>query len=175
MGKSTDPVTLQIIQEALAGIGDEMFAVLKKTAMSPIIYEVLDAGTAVTLADGELAASGSGIPTFVGVLDKAVKRILELRGGPSGIQPGDLYITNDPYYGGVTHLNDVVLALPVFFRRQADRVDAQHRPLERCRRSHQRLDVHGRNRDLAGGAASARSKTVREWKSDRIRHPDDQG
>lgn len=115
MSKSTDPVTLQIIQEALAGIGDEMFAVLKKTAMSPIIYEVLDAGTAVTLADGELAASGSGIPTFVGVLDKAVKRILELRGGPSGIQPGDLYITNDPYYGGVTHLNDVVLALPVFF------------------------------------------------------------
>ncbi len=106
-----DPVTLQIIQEALTGIGDEMFAVLKKTAMSPIIYEVLDAGTAVTLPDGDLAASGSGIPTFVGVLDKAVKRILELHGAPS---PGDLFVTNDPYFGGVTHLNDVVLALPVF-------------------------------------------------------------
>ena len=29
-------------------------------------------------------------------------------------QPGDIFVTNDPFYGGVTHLNDVVLAMPVF-------------------------------------------------------------
>lgn len=109
-----DPFAASVIQASLLSAGDEMFAVLKKTAMSPIIYEVLDAGTAITLPNGELAASGSGIPTFVGVLDKAVKRILELQGGPDGTNPGDLFVTNDPYYGGVTHLNDVVLALPVF-------------------------------------------------------------
>ena len=28
--------------------------------------------------------------------------------------PGDVFVTNDPFYGGVTHLNDVVLAMPVF-------------------------------------------------------------
>ena len=63
-----------------------MFAALRKTAMSAIIYEVLDAGTAVTDGDGNLASSGAGIPSFVGVLDKAVKRILELHGaeGRSG-------------------------------------------------------------------------------------------
>jgi N-methylhydantoinase B len=88
-----------------------MFAVLRKTAMSAIIYEVLDAGTAVTAANGDLASSGAGIPSFVGVLDKAVKRILELNPEPG---PGDVYATNDPFYGGVTHLNDVVLAMPVF-------------------------------------------------------------
>jgi N-methylhydantoinase B len=108
---TADPITLEIIQEALQATGDEMFAALRKTAMSAIIYEVLDAGTAVTDRHGELASAGAGIPTFVGVLDKAVRRIIELH---PEIRPGDVFVTNDPSYGGVTHLNDVVLALPVF-------------------------------------------------------------
>jgi N-methylhydantoinase B len=91
-----------------------MFAALRKTAMSAIIYEVLDAGTAITDAVGNLAASGAGIPSFVGVLDKAVQRIIELNDAPGAIGPGDVFVTNDPFYGGVTHLNDVVLAMPVF-------------------------------------------------------------
>lgn len=107
-----DPFTAQVIQASLVAAADEMFAVLKKTAMSPIIYEVLDVGTGITDAKGELASSGAGIPTFVGVLDKAVKRIIEIHG--DAIRKGDIFVTNDPYYGGVTHLNDVVIALPVF-------------------------------------------------------------
>jgi N-methylhydantoinase B len=113
----TDRITLDIIQAALQAISDEMFAAFRKTAMSAIIYEVLDMGTAVTDGDGNLASSGAGIPAFVGVLDKAVKRIIELN-GPDGIGPGDVFATNDPYYGGVTHLNDVVLAMPVFAERE---------------------------------------------------------
>jgi N-methylhydantoinase B len=110
----TDPITLEIIQSSLQAISDEMFAAFRKTAMSAIIYEVLDMGTAVTDADGNLATSGAGIPAFVGVLDKAVQRIIELNGDPGEIRPGDIFVTNDPFYGGVTHLNDVVLAMPVF-------------------------------------------------------------
>ncbi|MEO4042567.1 hydantoinase B/oxoprolinase family protein [Hoeflea sp. CAU 1731] len=110
---TTDQFTASVIQASLVAAADEMFAVLRKTAMSPIIYEVLDVGTGVTDADGELVSSGAGIPTFVGVLDKAVRRIVELHGKET-ILPGDMYVTNDPYYGGVTHLNDVVIALPVF-------------------------------------------------------------
>ena len=109
----TDPITLSVIQAGVAAAADEMFAVLRKTAMSPIIYEVLDVGTGITDADGRLLSSGAGIPTFVGVLDKAVARILEIHGADA-INPGDLFVTNDPYYGGVTHLSDVVTALPVF-------------------------------------------------------------
>ncbi len=108
-----DPITLEIIQSSLQAISDEMFAAFRKTAMSAIIYEVLDMGTAITDGDGNLASSGAGIPAFVGVLDKAVKRIVELN-GPDAIRPGDVFATNDPFYGGVTHLNDVVLAMPVF-------------------------------------------------------------
>ena len=65
-----------------------MFAALRKTAMSAIIYEVLDMGTGITDGDGDLASSGAGIPAFVGVLDKAVKRIIELNDGLDDIRPG---------------------------------------------------------------------------------------
>jgi N-methylhydantoinase B len=116
-GNRADPFTVSVIQAGLIAVADEMFAVLKKTAMSPIIYEVLDVGTGITDAKGNLVSSGAGIPTFVGVLDKAVQRILELHGA-NEIRPGDLFVTNDPYFGGVTHLNDVVIALPVFVKGQ---------------------------------------------------------
>ena len=108
-----DPITLDIIGAALEAAGDQMFAVLRRTAMSAIIYEVLDAGTAITGPTGDLVSSGAGIPTFVAVLDRAVKRVLELH-GEDGILAGDVFLTNDPAYGGVTHLNDAVVALPVF-------------------------------------------------------------
>ena len=113
MNHAADPITTSVIQSALVAAADEMFAVLKKTAMSPIIYEVLDVGTGITDAHGELVSSGAGIPTFVGVLDKAVKRIVAIH-GLDNIRDGDCFVTNDPYYGGVTHLNDVVIAQPVF-------------------------------------------------------------
>jgi len=108
-----DPFTVSVIQAALDAAPDEMFAVLRKTAMSPIIHEVLDVGTGVTDAEGELIGSGAGIPTFVGVLDKAVRAIISRHGDT--IREGDVFITNDPNYGGVTHLNDVVVAKPAFF------------------------------------------------------------
>jgi N-methylhydantoinase B len=108
-----DLITLGIIQSSLQAISDEMFAAFRKTAMSTIIYEVLDLGTAITDGEGNIASSGAGCPGFVGVLDKTVKRIIELYGREE-IRAGDIFATNDPFYGGVTHLNDIVLAMPVF-------------------------------------------------------------
>jgi len=110
---ANDPVTFDIIQNSLEAIADEMFAAMRKTAMSAIIYEVLDLGTGVTDADGDIAASGAGIPAFIGVLDKAVKAILR-KHPPGSLKPEDVFAVNDPYDGGVTHLNDIVLATPVF-------------------------------------------------------------
>ena len=107
-----DPITQEIIQNSLQAAADEMFAAMKKTAMSSIIYEVLDMGTGILDERGELACSGAGIPAFVGVLDKAVRVIIERAKGD--VKPGDVFATNDPYYGGVTHLNDIIVAMPVF-------------------------------------------------------------
>ena len=108
-----DPITLEIIQNALQAAADEMFAAMRKTAMSSIIYEVLDMGTGITDPDGRIASSGAGIPAFIGVLDKSVQFILS-KFQLEDIHPGDVFITNDPWYGGVTHLNDLVLCMPVF-------------------------------------------------------------
>lgn len=109
-----DPITLEIIQNSLQATADEMFAAMRKTAMSSVIYEVLDMGTGIVDAEGRLASSGAGIPSFVGVLDKAVQVIVAKFNKPGDIEPGDVFTTNDPYYGGVTHLNDIVVAMPVF-------------------------------------------------------------
>ena len=114
MTQSNDPITLEIIQNSLQAAADEMFAAMRKTAMSSIIYEVLDMGTGITDAEGRIASSGAGIPAFIGVLDKSVQFLQRKFDRAGDINPGDVFITNDPYYGGVTHLNDLVLAMPVF-------------------------------------------------------------
>ena len=113
-GIANDPFTFDIIENSLQAISDEMFVAMRKTAMSAIIYEVLDMGTGITDAKGDIASSGAGLPAFIGVLDKAVKVIVNKFPDPAMIQPRDVFATNDPYYGGVTHLNDVIFAMPVF-------------------------------------------------------------
>lgn len=113
-----DPITTEIIQSSLQAAADEMFAAMRRTAMSAIIYEVLDMGTAICTKDGELASAGAGIPAFVGMLDKAVKRIIEKFDKPGDIEEGDIFTTNDPFNGGVTHLNDVIVLMPVFAERE---------------------------------------------------------
>jgi len=107
-----DAFTGTVIRGALDAAAQEMFDTLRRTAMSPIIYEVLDVGTGVTDAEGLLVSSGAGIPSFVGVLDRSVSAIRARHG--DRIAEGDVFVTNDPNHGGVTHLCDVVLAEPVF-------------------------------------------------------------
>lgn len=118
MNKQYDPITLEIIQSSLQAAADEMFAALRHTAMSAIIYEVLDMGTGITDRNGELAGSGAGIPAFVGVLDKTVKCVIAKFDKTGDIEPGDIFITNDPFHGGVTHLNDAILVMPVFIENE---------------------------------------------------------
>lgn len=113
-GRSVDTITREIIQQSLGAVAQEMFAAMRKTAMSSVIFEVLDFGVAVTDADGNLASAGAGIPSFVGMLDPGVKAVIG-KFGSDRVRPGDVFISNDPYAGGVSHLNDVVLVAPVFF------------------------------------------------------------
>ncbi len=112
--RNTDPFTIEIIQNSLHAVCDEMFAAMRKTAMSSIIYEVLDFGVGVMDAKGQLTTQGAGIPIFVGMLDSSAKTVLEKFGPDKDIHPGDIFITNDPHSGGVSHLNDVVVLMPVF-------------------------------------------------------------
>ena len=114
---SENVITKEIIQNSLDAVSQEMFATMRKTAMSSIIYEVLDFAVAITDAKGDLASSGAGIPGFVGMLDWGVRSIIQ-KFPATEIHHGDVFATNIPHRGGVSHMNDVVLILPVFYERR---------------------------------------------------------
>src|SRR5438067_13013942 len=102
---SFDPVTIEIIQSSLDAISSEMFATMRKTAMSSISYEVLDFGVAITDREGRLASSGAGIPAFVGMLDYGVRSIIE-KSSAREIHPGDIVAANIPHGRSICHRND---------------------------------------------------------------------
>ncbi len=110
-----DPFTLEIIKESLIAIGDEMFVTMQRTSMSTIIYEVLDYATGLLDAKGRLITQGNGVTLFLGTLDFGVRSVLE-KFGEDGLSPGDIIVTNDPYEGGGTHLSDVTLIMPIFYK-----------------------------------------------------------
>ena len=112
--RDLDPFTVEILKDSLIAIGDEMFVALQRTSQSPIIYEVLDFGSGLTDAYGQLITQGNGVTVFIGTLSPAVTYTLD-KFGPDGLAPGDVVATNDPYEGGGTHLSDVTLVVPVFY------------------------------------------------------------
>ena len=112
--KAIDRFTLEIIKEGLVAVGDEMFVTMQRTSMSTIIYEVLDYATGLTDAKGNLITQGNGVTLFLGTLDFGVRSVLD-KFGAENLKPGDIYITNDPYGGGGTHLSDVSIIAPIFY------------------------------------------------------------
>ena len=113
--QAIDPFTLEIIKEGLMSIGDEMFVTMQRTSMSTIIYEVLDYAVGLTDAEGNLITQGNGVTLFLGTLDFGVRSVLD-KFGAENLKKGDIYITNDPYTGGGTHLSDVSIIAPIFYK-----------------------------------------------------------
>ena len=110
--------TLEIIQDALVAAGDEMFQTLQRTSMSPIIYESLDYAVGITDIKGELLAQGNGVTAFLAALDAVVSATLEKFDSENTLQEGDVIIANTPYAGGGTHLSDVSVIYPVFYKKE---------------------------------------------------------
>ena len=110
-----DPVTLAILKGRLEQIADEMDATLFRSAFNPIIAEAHDASHGIYDAQtGETLVQGkSGLPIFVGVMAFAVKAVIDKVAHDGGLQPGDVFIFNDPYDGG-THLSDFRLVKPIY-------------------------------------------------------------
>ncbi len=108
-----DPFTLEIIKNALVTANEEMFQAWARTAKSPVIYEVLDFAVGIANSEGDLVAEAPGVPGFSGVLDYAVKEVIEK--WKNDLKPGDVIVNNVPYKSG-THLNDVTLVAPIFYK-----------------------------------------------------------
>lgn len=108
-----DRITREVIRHALVATADEMKETLGRSAYNPIINEVLDFSCGVFDALGRLAAQAAGLTIFLGTLDWAVRAVRDKRGAEA-LEPGDVFLTNDPYAAGGTHLNDVCAVAPVF-------------------------------------------------------------
>jgi N-methylhydantoinase B len=112
MNYKTDPFTYEVIKDSLISTGEEMFIALANTSMSPIIYEVLDYACGLTNNKGELVTQGNGVTGFIGMLSFMVKETINKHG--EDINEGDIFLINDPYHGGGSHLCDVGIVMPVF-------------------------------------------------------------
>ena len=106
-----DPVTLENIQGKLLSVVDEMAVVMQRTSMSPVIYEVLDFACGVCNEKMELVAQTNGITLFTGTFSTQLRSVVETY--KHDMQPGDIYVTNDPYHGG-THACDFAIIRPIF-------------------------------------------------------------
>jgi len=102
---------LEVFKNRLVSVAEEMGIVLQRTAFSPNIKERKDLSCAVFSSKGELLAQAEHIPVHLGSMSLAVREALK----KVSMEEGDMVILNDPYSGG-THLPDITLVSPVYFR-----------------------------------------------------------
>jgi N-methylhydantoinase B len=114
-GQALDRITLEVIGAGLLSIAEEMGQALIRASYSSNIKERQDCSTAVFNARGEVVAQAEHIPMHLGSLIMIVGEILK-RYPLTGLREGDVFIGNDPYTGGSTHLPDITVASPVFHR-----------------------------------------------------------
>ncbi|TDI65648.1 MAG: hydantoinase B/oxoprolinase family protein [Alphaproteobacteria bacterium] len=100
-----DPITLDIIENALRNARTEMDVTLFRTAMSPGIREQHDAFPMIANLEGKMVVGqfGSFLHGFKAVYNGT-------------LEEGDVIFTNDPYScaGAVSHCNDWLVIKPIF-------------------------------------------------------------
>ena len=135
-GQPVDPITVEVIGNALASIVEEMGETLVRAAYSTNIKERRDSSTCLFDAAGRTLCQAMHIPMHLGSLIGVVEAIVQ-RHDAASIREGDVFVGNDAYTGGGTHLPDIVLAEPIFIdgelvgwatnlAHHADFVDREH-------------------------------------------------
>ena len=107
-----DPITREIMQNALASAADEMSGALYRTAYSTIVRDCLDYSTSLCNTKGEMIAQGVTIPLHLGSVPFAMAALFERFG--EDIEQGDVFILNDPFDGGM-HIPDIFIVKPIFW------------------------------------------------------------
>ncbi len=110
-GTTVDPVLLEVFNNLFMNIAEQMGLQLQNTAYSVNIKERLDFSCALFDAAGNLIANAPHMPVHLGSMGESIKTVI--RENTGRMQPGDVYVLNDPYHGG-THLPDVTVITPVY-------------------------------------------------------------
>ncbi|HAI70361.1 MAG TPA: 5-oxoprolinase [Gammaproteobacteria bacterium] len=106
-----DPILLEIFNNLFMSIAEQMGATLANTAYSVNIKERLDFSCALFDLTGQLIANAPHMPIHLGSMSDSVQTVIQEQGDT--LQPGDIFILNNPYHGG-THLPDITVISPVF-------------------------------------------------------------
>jgi N-methylhydantoinase B len=109
-----DPITATLIGNQIQSVSEEMGVTLMRTAYSPNIKERLDYSTAIFDRQGQVIAQAQRIPIHLGSMLGVEEALLE-RHPLESIEEGDMFLANDPYGGGGTHLPDFNVIAPVFW------------------------------------------------------------
>lgn len=104
-----DPIQLEICNNQFAGIAEQMGITLRNTSSSVNVKERLDFSCALFTATAGLVVNAPHIPVHLGAMGETVRQVIQ---DNPDMQPGDVYVTNDPYRGG-SHLPDVTVVTPV--------------------------------------------------------------
>ena len=110
-GTSVDPVLLEVFNNLFMNIAEQMGLQLQNTAYSVNIKERLDFSCALFDAAGNLIANAPHMPVHLGSMGESIKTVIRENAGT--MNPGDVYVLNDPYHGG-THLPDITVITPVY-------------------------------------------------------------
>jgi len=111
-GEPPDSVTVDIIGAHLLAIAEEMGLALVRAAYSPNVKERHDCSTSLLDKDGQTIAQAEHIPLHMGSMLGFIPELVATF--EDDINEGDVFISNDPYVGGSTHLPDVVVVAPLF-------------------------------------------------------------
>ena len=103
-------MTLQIVANALQSIADEMATTITRTAHSTVVRDGMDFSSALCDAEGETIAQAVSVPFHLGSIPTAMASLIGRYG--DRIRPGDVFIMNDPFDGGM-HLQDIFVVKPV--------------------------------------------------------------
>ena len=106
-----DPVTLQIVANALGAIADEMATTIFRTAHSTVVRDSMDFSASVCNHLGEQVAQAVSVPFHLGSVPTAMEHLLRHYGDE--LRPGDIFTMNDPFDGGM-HTPDIYVFKPIF-------------------------------------------------------------
>ena len=107
----SDPARFEVVKNALYSAAEEMKIVLAKTAYSPLLKVAGDYSCGIFDSAGDMVAQGPDLPIHLGSMPDAVRAVIATH---PKVEPGDVFIHNDPYHGG-SHLPDVNVVAPAFF------------------------------------------------------------
>jgi len=110
-----DPVTFEVLRNALITIVDQMAEQVMRTCYSFVVYN-RDFSNSLLDAHGNTVAQGhQDLSAHVGTLHYKCKAVIDEFTGD--INPGDIFLINDPYVGG-THFSDTSVLVPIFHEEQ---------------------------------------------------------